>query len=435
MSTKEQTGSVPVRRGLPRRKFAVSAALCAVAVAASACGTQGVYAIPLPGGADTGENPLNITVDFADVVDLVPQSAVKVDGVTVGKVLKIELAPNGWDARTSLVLRSDVDLPANAVAHVKQTNLLGEKYVEIDAPETNPSPKLLQSGDTIPIQNTGTGAQVEDVLGALSMLLNGGGVAQLQPIIEEMNKAVGGREPEVRALFEQFTKLVAGIDEQRDDITRAFDSLNTLSGTVLQQREQIDGVLNELPEGVAILAEQTPQFLDMLTQLERLGDVGSGVINQTRDDVIANLRALRPTLEALGESAPALVGALPILPTFPIPDEILPAVKGGYANVYVILDLRLGQALDNLGVGAPDPVYVKPYGDHQVPVDLSNPWIMGNGPRAGWPTVSLLPTPDAAPPFDQRVGAALPLGLDQLLPAIPGLEPASAPTTTGEGGN
>ena len=422
-------------RAVASRGLAVSAALCAVAVGASACGSQGVFAIPLPGGADTGSNPMDITADFADVVDLVPQSAVKVDGVAVGKVTGIELAPNGWDARASLEMRNDVDLPANAVAQVKQTNLLGEKYIEISAPDSNPSPDRLKSGDMIALPNTGTGAQVEEVLGALSMLLNGGGVAQLQPIIEEMNKAVGGREPEVRALFEQFTKLVAGIDEQRDDITRAVDSLSTLSGTVAAQRGQIDGVLNELPEGVAILAEQTPQFLGMLDELERLGDVGSSVINTTRDDVIASLRALRPTLEALGDSAPALVGALPILPTFPIPDEILPAVKGGYANVYVILDLRLGQALDNLGVGAPDPVYVKPYGDPQVPVDLSNPWIMGNGARAGWPTVSLLPIPDAAPPFSERVGAGLPLGLVEMLPEIPAAAPAGEPSTPGEGGN
>lgn len=411
------------KRRTRARGLAVAAALCTAALTASACGSQGVYSIPLPGGADTGENPINLTVDFADVVDLVPQSAVKVNGVAVGKVTKIELAPDGWSARTSVVMRGDVDLPANAIAQVRQTNLLGEKFIEIDAPTSNPSPNSLKSGDTIALQNTGTGAQIEAVLGALSMLLNGGGVAQLQPIIEEMNKAVDGREPEVRALFEQFAVLVSGINDQRDDITRALDSLNILTGTVAAQREQVDGVLNELPEGVAILAEQTPQFLDLLDELTRLGDVGSDVINQTSDDIITNLRALRPTLEALGDSAPELIGALPVLPTFPIPDEILPSLKGGYANVYVALDLRLGQALDALGVGAPDPVYVKPYGDPPVPVDLSNPWIMGNGPRAGWPTVSLLPTPGQPP------------GLGDLLSQIPGAAPAAEAPTTGEGGN
>lgn len=119
---------------------------------------------------------------------------------------------------------------------------------------------------------------------------------------------------------------------------------------------------------------------------------------------------MRPTIQALADNVPSLVGALPILPTFPIPDEILQGVEGGYANVWVSLDLRIGETLANLGVGRPDPRYVKPYGEHQVPVDRSNPWIDGNGPRKGWPTVSLLPLTDAAPPF-QRTEAGLPLGL------------------------
>ncbi len=45
-----------------------------------------VYSLPLPGGADVGDNSYAVTVQFRDVLDLVPQSAVKVDDVTVGKV-------------------------------------------------------------------------------------------------------------------------------------------------------------------------------------------------------------------------------------------------------------------------------------------------------------------------------------------------------------
>ena len=41
--------------------------------------------MPLPGGADLGGDPYAVTVEFRDVLDLVPQSAVKVDDVTVGQ--------------------------------------------------------------------------------------------------------------------------------------------------------------------------------------------------------------------------------------------------------------------------------------------------------------------------------------------------------------
>lgn len=423
------------------RRPGAAAALLAGAMVLAGCGTQGVYSIPLPGGADTGSDPLKISADFADVVDLVPQSSVKFNGVTVGKVTSIGLAPDGWSARLDMQVRSDVELPANTRALVQQTNLLGEKYIELEGPETEAPQGRLRSGDVISLDHTDRSAEIEEVFGALSMLLNGGGIAQLQPIVTELNAALGGREPRVRQLFEDFTSLVAGLDEQRADIVAMFDSLGVLSGTVARQRDQIGLALEELPEGIEILADQSDDFTAMLGQLDRLGEVGADVINQTRDDIIADLRALQPTVRALADSSDALIGALPILPTFPVPDEILPAIKGGYGNVWLVLDLRLGQQLEALGVGQPDPVYVKPYGDHHVPVDLENPWIMGNGPRAGWPTVSLLPILDGAPPFHEVVGAStpaegglLPGGLDDLLPDIPGLtEPDDPVDPAGEG--
>ncbi|QDQ96551.1 MCE family protein [Tomitella fengzijianii] len=397
-------------RGVGRGRLAVGACMAGAALVLSACGTSGVYSLPLPGGADTGDHPMTITADFADVLSLVPQSAVKVGGIAVGQVKTIELAPDGWSARLTLEIRGDVGLPANTAARIEQTNLLGEKFVALSPPTAVAPTGTLENGAQIPLQRTGRSTQIEEVLGALSLLLNGGGVAQVQPIVEEMNKAIGGRESQTRDLLGQFTDLVAGVNEQRQSISEALDSLQTLTGTVSNQREQIQAILEELPEGVRILSEQRPDFVALLNQLDRLGKAGTEVITTTREDVLRDLRAMRPTIQALADNVPSLVGALPILPTFPIPDEILQGIEGGYANVWVSADLRIGETLANLGVGRPDPRYVKPYGEHQVPVDLSNPWINGNGPRRGWPTVTLLPLADAAPPF-QRNPASLPLGV------------------------
>lgn len=396
------------RRG--RSRLMIGTALAAAAMTVSACGTSGIYSLPLPGGADTGDHPMTITADFADVLNLVPQSSVRVGGVDVGEVESIDLAPDGWSARTELEVRGDVDLPANAVARIEQTNLLGEKFIELDAPSTGPEKGHLEDGDRIPLQHTGRDVQIEEVFGALSLLLNGGGVAQVQPIVQEMNKVLDGRQPQARHMVQQFSELIDGIDDQRNSISAALDSLDTLTSTVTHQRDELDGILDELPKGVRILDEERPEFIELLKKLDHLGKVGSGVVNETRDDILKDLRAIRPTVQALADNVPSLVGALPILPTFPIPDEILQGIQGGYANVWVSLDLRIGETLANLGVGRPDPRYVKPYGEHDVPVDRSNPWIDGNGPRRGWPTVSLLPLTNAAPPF-QRTEAGMPVGI------------------------
>lgn len=74
-----------------RRPLVAIVGAAVVALSATAC-SQGVYSIPLPGGADTGSDPMHLTIQFEDVLDLVPQSTVKVDGVQVGRVDSITVA-------------------------------------------------------------------------------------------------------------------------------------------------------------------------------------------------------------------------------------------------------------------------------------------------------------------------------------------------------
>ena len=379
------------------RAAAVAAGACVVALTASACGSGGIYSIPLPGGADIGSDPMRVTIQFDDVLDLVPQSTVKVDGVPVGRVESIGVAPDGWTAQVDTLVNDSVDLPANAIAEVQQSNLLGEKFIAISAPAENPSTERLTSGATIPVDRTRHATDIEQVLGALSLLLNGGGVAQLQPIVSELEKALDGRETKVRGLLEQANTLIAGLEEQRDSITRALDGLDTLNARVGDQTDKLEKILDELPEGVQILSEQRPQLVEMLAQVDRLGQVGADVINQSKDDLIADLRALRPTLQQLGAATPDIITSAPIVPTFPFPDSIIPSIHGGQANVFLSIDLQIGDVLSNLGVGKPDPVYYPPKYGPPVPVDPRNPYYNGNGPRPAWPTVPSLPLPPTAP--------------------------------------
>ena len=131
-----------------------------------------------PAAPTSGDDPITVHVKFRDVLDLVPQSTVKVNDVNVGKVTDIQL--DGYTADVTLELRNDTKLPDNAVAEIRQTSLLGEKFVSLEPPETGSSSELLATGDVIPLERTGRNPEVEEVLGALSLLLNGGGVAQLQ---------------------------------------------------------------------------------------------------------------------------------------------------------------------------------------------------------------------------------------------------------------
>ena len=83
--------------------------------------------------------------------------------------------------------------------------------------------------------------------------------------------------------------------------------------------------------------------------------------------------------------------------THPFPDDLLPAVHGDSTNLFMTLDLRLRNQLEALGVGQGTPRYQAP-SVKPPKVDPRNPYVNGNGPRWGWPTISLLPPPPNSRP-------------------------------------
>ena len=101
--------------------------------------------------------------------------------------------------------------------------MLGEKYVALSAPAGTAPAGRLADGDRIPLSRSGRNPEIEEVLSALSALLNGGGVAQLKTITTELNKALEGRENRVKSLLDGAGHLHRRSRQQRKEIVRALE--------------------------------------------------------------------------------------------------------------------------------------------------------------------------------------------------------------------
>src|SRR3954466_11850307 len=131
-----------------RRWIRTIAMLFAGLVALTGCGFKGAYSLPLPGGK-AGGAAYRVTGVFDDVQDLVPMSAVRVDDVAVGDVTGINYHPADNKAYVKMRIKKSVKLPANAVATLEQTTLLGEKYIALSPPTDAPATGTLAAGATI----------------------------------------------------------------------------------------------------------------------------------------------------------------------------------------------------------------------------------------------------------------------------------------------
>jgi phospholipid/cholesterol/gamma-HCH transport system substrate-binding protein len=317
------------------RTVAVAAALAMGIAGCSTGGFNGIYSLPLPGGASLGSHPYTVTAQFANVVDLVPQSAVRVNDVAVGRVSRIYLPPHSWTADVTMVINGDVRLPANADAELQQSSLLGEWFVALRPPPGGISEGRLTSGAVIPLARTTGNATVEEVLGALSLLLNGGGLAQLHTISSQLNSALSGNEPQIRSLLSQINDLATNLNAHRHDITTALDGLNQLSHTLRTRDQQIGNVLDNLTPGLRVLRDQRAQLVTLLNSLHTLSGVAVDTINKSKADTAASLRALAPILRELADAGQALPQSLQVLLTYPFTDQVLKDIKGDYLNTYL----------------------------------------------------------------------------------------------------
>ncbi|TDW17125.1 MCE family protein [Kribbella kalugense] len=329
-----------------KRRTSIVAGVAALAMLLTGCDFS-VYSLPLPGGAKIKGPSYTVTVEFADVLDLVPKSSVKVDDVTVGTVEKVWL--DGYVAKVRIKLPKSLALPDNTHATIRQTSLLGEKFVSLSRPTGSEQPRgKLDNGEVIPLSRTTSNVEVEEVLAALSLLLNGGGVAQLQIITQELNKALTGNEPAIRDVLTQLNTFVGTLDQNKARIVTAITAVDALAKKLNAQKATLATAIDSLPKSIATLDKQRAALVKTLQALATLGNTATRVITSAQKDLVANLQSLYPILTKLAEAGENLPKSLELLFTYPFPDQAAKAAKGDFTNLGITVDVNTQKALKGL---------------------------------------------------------------------------------------
>jgi len=322
-----------------------------VAVGVSGCGFGGLNSLPLPGAVGRGPGANTFHVELANVATLEPNSPVLVGDVVVGSVNAMRV--RDWHADVEISVKPDVDIPANAVATVGQTSLLGSMHLALNPPLGQPPSGRLAPGSTLGLNKTSTYPSTEQTLSALSVVINGGGVGQIGDIVNELNGALNGREPQIRDLLMRLNDFVGVLATQRDAINATVVSLNRVAGTFAGQRDVLTRALDRIPPALDVLVAQRPNLTAALDKLGKFSTVAAEVVNDTQADLIRNLRNLEPTLRSLADVGPQLDQALAYFASsFPYGQGVIDrAIRGDYLNQFIIFDFTVPRLKKTLLLG------------------------------------------------------------------------------------
>ena len=370
-----------------RRWLPIALVLLVVAIlpTMSGCAWRGLNSLRLPGTAGGGPGAFIVSAQMPDVSNLQPNSPVEVNDVTIGTVTKIER--QGWHALVTMRLNGDVNLPANATAKIGTTSLLGSYHIELAPPKDQPPQGKLRDGSLIPLSHGGAYPNTEQTLAALSLVLNGGGVGQIQDITEAFSTAFRGREQDLRSLIGQLDKFAAYLNDQKGDIIAATESLNNLVGKFAAEQPVLDRALATIPDALAVLNGDRDQLVEAADQLGKFSALTVDSVNKTKENLVKELQQVGPVLESLANAGPSLTRSLSLLLTFPFPNETFENFqRGDYANLTAIVDLTLSRIDQGIFTGTRFECHLtqlelqwgRTIGQYPSPCTAGTPSVRGN---------------------------------------------------------
>jgi len=369
-----------------------AAVLAVTALVLTSCGWRGIANVPVPVGPGTGKGGTTVYVQIPDTLALNTNSRVRVADVFVGTVREIQL--KDWVPTLTLSLEPGIKLPANALAKIGQSSILGTQHVELSAP-ADPSSELLKDGATIPLKNSSSFPTIERTLASLATVLRGGGIPNLEVIQTEVNNLLTGNADQIRDFLTNLNTFTDRLNQQRDDIARAIDSSNKFFAYVASRNNTLDQLLVDLPPLVNYLGGARDRLSDAVIALGRFNKVTGETLSAAQADLNTNLAVLQRPLKQLGRGAPYFLEAMKLIVTNPYPLDNIPKVmRGDYINLSLTADLTLSSIDNGLLTGT---------GVQGMLRALEQSW--GRDPQTMIPDVRYTPHPnmtDGGGPFVER---------------------------------
>ncbi|MGW4719266.1 MCE family protein [Nocardia sp. NPDC004260] len=281
---------------------------------------------------------------FSDVLGLHEGDDVRMAGVRVGKVEKIELGRDGnlkkSVAKVTFVVQRDQTIYNDTKALVRYQNLIGQRYVAL-APGKGSNPAPLKNNGSIPIDRTEPSFDVSGLLNGFQPLFQVLQPEQVNRLSETFIQALQGDGVSLSAFIVQAAQLAT--DFQRRDAILS-DVITNLSGVMSGLAKRGDELETLVTQTRALIGGLYEQGQSLLASTEQIASATTSVVGML-DRVQPGLRTAQNSTSAaltlLLDNGAKLDQAAIDLP------NVLSAAgrhtsEGGYANAYLCgLDVSL----------------------------------------------------------------------------------------------
>jgi phospholipid/cholesterol/gamma-HCH transport system substrate-binding protein len=257
------------------------------------------------------EDALTVQADFTDVGDLAPMAPVTFADVRVGQVTDIELVDG--KARVTMWIDRDADVPLGVIARVRRTSVLGEKIIDLVAPEhISRSAPALKDGAFI--ETTEVRSDFEDLVVEGSDVFGAIGAGEIATMIDEGARGFGGRGEDLKRLLSDLEKITRRYAAKTGTIRSLIDSLEGFNSTLAARSGEHRAAIANTARSIAVLEEESRRLATAVRSLARLSVGARSILEAHSDEMDRFFAQMRTILGVLAKHQADIAGLLRFAP-------------------------------------------------------------------------------------------------------------------------
>ena len=253
-------------------------------------------AVSLFRGDLTDTVPVTVISERAGLV-MNPDAKVKMRGVQVGQVDKIEQRSDGTAALHLAIDRSAMKLiPGNVNVDITSTTVFGAKFVQMKPPQ-DPSAEKLRPGQVI--QSKHVTVEINTVFQQLVQVLDKIDPAKLNQTLGAIATAFNGRGEKFGQTLVDFNALLAEIEPSLPNLARDIEAAVPTFSAYGDAAQDLMSTVQSTTQVSNSIVDQEQNLDQFLVSAIGLADLGNEVIGGNREALGDVLENLVPTAELL----------------------------------------------------------------------------------------------------------------------------------------
>ena len=310
------------------------------------------------GGLHIFERTYSVRADFDSASGIAAGDPVRVAGVEVGSVSKVERLARDKAVRLTLKVDKSTWLGQGTRAAIRLRTLLGSRYVALDTPSTG---RRLPADTLIPRDRTQTPVELDETLDALNRVAQPFDVDSFNRLVAAFAAGLEGHAPQLNSMLHDLATLSGTLAERREDIDRLVAATEKLGTAIDFRRDSLGTGIDNFAAILSTLAGRRAELTGLVSAVRGLSDRLTPLLDRNQGTIGQALTDLVTTVGVLDRQKDRLDLALGNLPEF-ARRLIKVTDDGSFINVYYVGTIPGPYLADpaDLGEGGLPTLWVDP---------------------------------------------------------------------------